>query len=121
MIEEDKSVQLNFKIDHYFLLGSPLGLFVSIYNEEDFIKEKLPTTQHFYNIFHPQDFIAYRVEPLFKNIQSSDVKHEVQPAVKLPYYKNNGYRTYTSISKFLKQNPNSIIHSAMRQIQDIQT
>jgi len=64
---EDESLQLGFNIEHYFLLGSPLGLFISIYNEENFIKEKLPTTKNFYNIFHPADFIAYRIEPLFLN------------------------------------------------------
>ena len=62
---EDKiCYQLNFHVEHFFLLGSPLGLFVSLYNEEDFVDEELPTCKYFYNIFHPQDIIAYRVEPL---------------------------------------------------------
>jgi hypothetical protein len=30
---EDSKLQLGFLIDHFFLLGSPLGLFVSVYNE----------------------------------------------------------------------------------------
>lgn len=38
-IREDNLLQLEFPIEHYFLLGSPLGIFVSVYNEEDFIRE----------------------------------------------------------------------------------
>ncbi|CDW79258.1 isoform a [Stylonychia lemnae] len=120
MSPEDEALQLGFNIEHYFLLGSPLGLFVSIYNEENFIKEKLPTTKNFYNIFHPADFIAYRIEPLFSNNDLGGVQNEIKPPVKLPYYKNNGYRTYLSISNFFKQNPNSIVHSAFQQINEIQ-
>lgn len=38
--EEDiKIFKLGFHIEHYFMLGSPLGLFVSVYSEESFIKE----------------------------------------------------------------------------------
>jgi hypothetical protein len=64
--DEDKTLQLGFQIQHLFLVGSPLGIFVSVYNEENFItKQGLPTTKGLYNIFHPQDLIAYRIEPLF--------------------------------------------------------
>ena len=65
--EEDRTLQLGFNVDHLFLLGSPLGLFVSVYNEENFLKKQgLPTTKGLYNLFHPQDLIAYRIEPLFQ-------------------------------------------------------
>ena len=64
-MKEDETLQLGFEIENYFLFGSPLGLFISIYNDEDFIKDRLPTCRHFYNIYHPSDPVAYRVEPLF--------------------------------------------------------
>eukprot|EP00347_Sterkiella_histriomuscorum_P000884 403374154 len=118
--DEDVALQLGFNIQQYFLLGSPLGLFISIYNEENFIKEKLPTCKHFFNIFHPSDFIAYRIEPLFLSNDAGGIKHEILPPVKLPYYKNNGYRTYLSIANFFKQNPNNnIMHSAFQQINEV--
>ena len=65
--EADKTLQLGFEINHFFLLGSPLGLFVSVYNEDQhFINSQigLPTTKSLFNLFHPQDLIAYRIEPL---------------------------------------------------------
>jgi len=36
---EDSSLQIGFKIEHLILLGSPLGIFVSVYNEENFITQ----------------------------------------------------------------------------------
>lgn len=64
---EDSSLQIGFKIEQLILLGSPLGIFVSVYNEENFItQQKLQTVRGFYNVFHPQDLIAYRIEPLFE-------------------------------------------------------
>jgi hypothetical protein len=100
---------------------------VSIYNDENFIKQQgLPTTKRLYNIFHPQDLIAYRIEPLFQKNPLAESgespphmhnNHELPP-VKLPYYKNNGYRTYDSISKFFKKNPAPanpiIVHQCMQ-------
>lgn len=56
-------------------MGSPLGIFVSCYYEEDFIRSKLPTVQEFYNIYHPSDLIAYRIEPLIKSY-SYDIDDE---------------------------------------------
>ena len=34
---DDLKLQLGFQIQHLFLVGSPLGIFVSVYNEENFI------------------------------------------------------------------------------------
>ena len=63
---DDLKLQLGFQIQHLFLVGSPLGIFVSVYNEENFITQQgIQTAKGLYNIFHPQDLIAYRIEPLF--------------------------------------------------------
>ncbi|TNV82016.1 hypothetical protein FGO68_gene6477 [Halteria grandinella] len=130
---EDSTLQIGFPIEHFFLLGSPLGLFVSIYNDENFINQQgLPTTKKIYNVFHPQDLIAYRIEPLFLKsiVPIPDEEspphihnnHELPP-VKIPYYKNNGYRTYDSISKFFKKNPAAanpiIVHQCIQQVGEI--
>ncbi len=37
---EDSSLQIGGKIEHLVLLGSPLGIFVSVYNEENFITQQ---------------------------------------------------------------------------------
>ena len=53
-------------------MGSPLGLFASVYFEETFIRSKLPTVDEFYNMFHPHDLVANRVEPLIKKYEYPD-------------------------------------------------
>ena len=56
-----------YQIDNLFLLGSPLGLFVSVYSKEDFVRRNIPFCSNLFNIYHPADLIAYRVEPVIKN------------------------------------------------------
>ncbi|XP_076179376.1 uncharacterized protein LOC143152776 isoform X1 [Ptiloglossa arizonensis] len=57
--------QLNFHPRAFFALGSPIGMFVTVRGidmlGEDFL---LPTCPAFFNIFHPFDPVAYRIETL---------------------------------------------------------
>ena len=62
-------LQLIFPIDKTFLLGSPVGMFAAVYFEENFVRSKLPTVGDFYNLFHPSDLVANRVEPLVKRYE----------------------------------------------------
>nr|XP_009625727.1 phospholipase SGR2 isoform X1 [Nicotiana tomentosiformis]XP_009625729.1 phospholipase SGR2 isoform X1 [Nicotiana tomentosiformis]XP_018633305.1 phospholipase SGR2 isoform X1 [Nicotiana tomentosiformis]XP_033517288.1 phospholipase SGR2 isoform X1 [Nicotiana tomentosiformis]XP_033517289.1 phospholipase SGR2 isoform X1 [Nicotiana tomentosiformis] len=71
-----KYTKLKFKVDTYFAVGSPLGVFLSLRNarigigkgndywEEDNILEEMPACRQMFNIFHPCDPVAYRLEPL---------------------------------------------------------
>ncbi|XP_015594831.1 SEC23-interacting protein isoform X2 [Cephus cinctus] len=57
--------ELNFHPKAFFALGSPIGMFVTVRGidtlGEDFA---LPTCPAFFNIFHPFDPVAYRIEAL---------------------------------------------------------
>ncbi|CAD1469250.1 unnamed protein product, partial [Heterotrigona itama] len=57
--------QLHFHPRAFFAFGSPVGMFVTVRGidmlGEDFV---LPTCPAFFNIFHPFDPVAYRVEAL---------------------------------------------------------
>ncbi|XP_027094564.1 phospholipase SGR2-like isoform X2 [Coffea arabica] len=71
-----KYTKLAFKVDTFFTVGSPLGVFLSLRNvrigigkgkdywEEDNINEEMPACRQMFNIFHPFDPVAYRIEPL---------------------------------------------------------
>ncbi|XP_058469499.1 phospholipase DDHD1b [Solea solea] len=61
---------LKFKVENFFCMGSPLAVFLALRGirpgnngTQDHI---LPTTicKHLFNIFHPTDPVAYRLEPL---------------------------------------------------------
>ncbi|XP_017877107.1 SEC23-interacting protein-like isoform X2 [Ceratina calcarata] len=60
--------QLHFHPRAFFALGSPIGMFVTVRGidmlGEDF---ELPTCPAFFNIFHPFDPVAYRVEALINS------------------------------------------------------
>ena len=64
---DHKDIQLIFPIQNFFMLGSPLAMFVSCYFQEDYIRSELPCCENFYNVYHPSDLIAYRVEPLIES------------------------------------------------------
>lgn len=57
--------QLNFEPKQFFALGSPIGMFVTVRGIDALgLDFKLPTTDNFFNIFHPYDPVAYRIEAL---------------------------------------------------------
>ncbi|XP_076658889.1 uncharacterized protein LOC143362526 isoform X2 [Halictus rubicundus] len=71
--------QLNFHPRAFFALGSPIGMFVTVRGidmlGEDF---ELPTCPAFFNIFHPFDPVAYRVEALI-NLDASKYRPMLIP------------------------------------------
>ncbi|KAG7593575.1 DDHD domain [Arabidopsis thaliana x Arabidopsis arenosa] len=71
-----KYQKLEFKVDTFFAVGSPLGVFLALRNirlgigmgkdywEEENVIEEMPACRRMFNIFHPYDPVAYRLEPL---------------------------------------------------------
>ncbi|KAL3863613.1 hypothetical protein ACJMK2_005363 [Sinanodonta woodiana] len=77
-----KYPQLLFKPMCFFALGSPVGVFLAARGVEQLGEDfRLPTCHKVFNIFHPFDPIAYRIEPL---IHPS--AHEIK-AVLMPHHK----------------------------------
>lgn len=63
-------VQLLFKVDHLFCLGSPIGLFLNVRGLRLGLDFQLPTCRRVFNIFHPYDPVAYRLEPIITSSQA---------------------------------------------------
>ncbi|XP_057772583.1 phospholipase SGR2-like isoform X2 [Salvia miltiorrhiza] len=97
--------KLEFKVDTFFAVGSPLGVFLSLRNvrigigkgkhywEEENINEEMPACRQMFNIFHPFDPVAYRVEPLI--CKDYDNK---RPVI-IPYHRG-GKRLYVGYQEF---------------------
>ena len=77
---DDEYLQLIFPVKNFFLFGSPLGMFAAVYFEEPFLRSKLPTVDDFFNVFHPSDLVANRVEPLIKLYEYPEVDKRVVKA-----------------------------------------
>jgi len=58
--------QLDFKVDNAFMLGSPIAVFLMIRNQRKPLSPDfaLSGCSQVFNIFHPYDPVAYRIEPL---------------------------------------------------------
>ncbi|CAI9620860.1 unnamed protein product [Staurois parvus] len=69
---------LDFELVHFFALGSPIGMFLTV-RGLDKIDEtyRLPTCKGFFNIYHPLDPVAYRLEPMI--IADLDLKPVLIP------------------------------------------
>lgn len=66
-----KFAQLTFEPKNFFALGSPIGMFVTIRGVDKLGMDfRLPTCEGFYNIFHPYDPVAYRLEALVNPLLS---------------------------------------------------
>ncbi|XP_052007223.1 SEC23-interacting protein [Xyrauchen texanus] len=56
---------LDFEPVNFFALGSPIGMFLTVRGVEKIEESyQLPTCKGFFNIYHPLDPVAYRIEPM---------------------------------------------------------
>uniref|UniRef100_A0AAY4C8T3 SEC23 interacting protein n=1 Tax=Denticeps clupeoides TaxID=299321 RepID=A0AAY4C8T3_9TELE len=56
---------LDFEPVNFFALGSPIGMFLTVRGLESIEENyQLPTCKGFFNIYHPLDPVAYRIEPM---------------------------------------------------------
>uniref|UniRef100_A0A5B6YT24 Putative phospholipase SGR2 isoform X2 n=1 Tax=Davidia involucrata TaxID=16924 RepID=A0A5B6YT24_DAVIN len=95
----------NLEVDTFFAVGSPLGVFLALRNirigigkgqeywEEENISEEIPACRQMFNIFHPFDPVAYRIEPLICKEYIS--KHPVI----IPYHRG-GKRLHIGLKEF---------------------
>ena len=84
---------LHFTIEHFFAIGSPLAVFL-VMRGIDYTKV-LPKNSGFkflYNIFHPYDPVAYRLEPLY----DGHYRH-VRPVKVYSYSDERARQSYANI------------------------
>ncbi|XP_043912008.1 SEC23-interacting protein [Protopterus annectens] len=56
---------LDFNPEIFFALGSPISMFLTVRGLEKIdVNYRLPTCKGFFNVYHPLDPVAYRIEPL---------------------------------------------------------
>ncbi|KAK8309364.1 hypothetical protein V6Z12_D02G121200 [Gossypium hirsutum] len=100
--------KLEFKVDTFFAVGSPLGVFLALCNiriglgkgqdywDEENISEEMPACRQMFNIFHPFDPVAYRVEPLVCK------EYITKRPVIIPYHKG-GKRLHIGFQEFTER------------------
>ncbi|XP_042358329.1 SEC23-interacting protein [Plectropomus leopardus] len=109
---------LDFEPTNFFALGSPIGMFLTVRGLEK-IEEtyQLPTCKGFFNIYHPLDPVAYRIEPMI--IPDMDLK-----PVLIPHHKGRKRlhlelkESLTRMGSDLKQGFISSLRSAWQTLND---
>ncbi|XP_042459090.1 phospholipase SGR2-like [Zingiber officinale] len=103
-----KYTKLIFKVDTFFAVGSPLGVFLALRNvrigvgrgqdywQNEKITEEMPACRQMLNIFHPFDPVAYRVEPLICK------ECICRRPVIIPYHRG-GKRLHTGFQEFAEE------------------
>ncbi|KAH7663805.1 alpha/beta-Hydrolases protein [Dioscorea alata] len=103
-----KYTKLAFKVDTFFAVGSPLGVFLALRNvrigigrgqdywQDERICEEMPRCRQMFNIFHPFDPVAYRIEPLVCKEYISK-----RPVI-IPYHRG-GKRLHIGFQEFTEE------------------
>ena len=88
---------LKFNIDHFFAVGSPLGIFIMLREHGSHIKRDhkgagsfLPSCvcRRIHNLHHPSDPVAYRMEPLINPLYSQIKPVKMDSAGSKPSHKS---------------------------------
>ena len=77
--------QLSFPVDNAFMLGSPIAVFLMIRNQTQPLSQdfSLRGCSRVFNIFHPYDPIAYRIEPLLDQ-RNAEIEPKIMTHCKFP-------------------------------------
>ncbi|XP_059215534.1 SEC23-interacting protein [Centropristis striata] len=109
---------LDFEPMNFFALGSPIGMFLTVRGLEKIGEMyQLPTCKGFFNIYHPLDPVAYRIEPMI--IPDMDLK-----PVLVPHHKGRKRlhlelkESLTRMGSDLKQGFISSLRSAWQTLND---
>eukprot|EP00731_Ephydatia_muelleri_P020048 Em0012g873a len=71
--QREEHLKLDFNVDHFFAVGSPLGVFILMREHESLVKRghrssaslvPAEVCRRIHNLHHPSDPVAYRLEPL---------------------------------------------------------
>jgi len=95
---EWKCPRLIFDVDNAFMLGSPIAVFLFVRNQREPLSEtySLEGCSRVFNIFHPYDPVAYRIEPLLDPRNA-----EFEPRI-MPHW-NGGFRVQYQTKLFWRK------------------
>jgi hypothetical protein len=102
--------QLAFAVDNAFMLGSPIPVFLMIRNQRNPLSTDfyLKGCSSVFNIFHPYDPVAYRIEPLL-----SPRNADVEPRIMTHW--NGGFRMQYHTKRLWKK----IVNETLRTQQNV--
>jgi hypothetical protein len=86
---------LDFEVENIFCFGSPISLFLNVRSQKLAPTYQLPTCKRLYNIYHPYDPVAYRMEPLIHKHRvhsKAAIIHTFEGKLRFQYKIRNTFR-----------------------------
>ena len=98
--EREKYPVLDFAAEHLLCLGSPIGAFMMLRRHHEALGRQyaLPNGTRLYNIFHPYDPVAFRLEPIVLGAE----RHLLQPPELVPTWQG-GYRMQYKVRRLFRR------------------
>eukprot|EP00011_Vannellida_sp_DIVA3-517-6-12_P009089 CAMPEP_0114607478 /NCGR_PEP_ID=MMETSP0168-20121206/2089_1 /TAXON_ID=95228 ORGANISM="Vannella sp., Strain DIVA3 517/6/12" /NCGR_SAMPLE_ID=MMETSP0168 /ASSEMBLY_ACC=CAM_ASM_000044 /LENGTH=393 /DNA_ID=CAMNT_0001818357 /DNA_START=17 /DNA_END=1195 /DNA_ORIENTATION=- len=110
--EEEAGPQLGFCVHNLFMIGSPLGMFVTVRGYDAGETNRLPACRNIFNLYHPNDPVAYRLEPWIDD-SLADLEPVTLPAFKsLQKVLKRDTRRASAAALALKTHGGSELHSS---------
>ncbi|KAG7400097.1 S23-interacting protein [Phytophthora boehmeriae] len=91
--------KLAFDVEDLFCFGSPVGLFLNVRGQKLDRDFKLPRCQRLFNIYHPYDPVAYRIEPILNPLRAHSkaaIIRTFEGKLRFQYQLRNSFRAMWS-------------------------
>lgn len=88
--------RLVFDVENLFCFGSPVGLFLNVRGQKIDRSFSLPMCKRLFNIYHPYDPVAYRIEPIVNPSRANSkaaIIRTFEGKLRFQYQLRNSFRT----------------------------
>lgn len=88
--------RLEFDVENLFCFGSPVGLFLNVRGQKIDRSFSLPMCKRLFNIYHPYDPVAYRIEPIVNPVRANSkaaIIRTFEGKLRFQYQLRNSFRT----------------------------
>jgi hypothetical protein len=115
---------LLFSVDNLFCFGSPVGLFLNVRGQQIARDFKLPTCKRVFNIYHPYDPVAYRIEPILNPRRAHSkaaIIRTFEGKLRFQYQLRNSFRRMWQKLRQWRRNFETQVESTVRSVGLVET
>ncbi|KAJ0405032.1 hypothetical protein ATCC90586_004771 [Pythium insidiosum] len=116
--------QLVFDVENLFCFGSPVGLFLNVRGQHIDRDFRLPTCLRLFNIYHPYDPVAYRIEPILNPRRAHSkaaIIRTFEGKLRFQYQIRNSFRRMWQKLRHWRRNFETQVECAVRSIGLVET
>lgn len=111
--------KLVFEIEDLFCFGSPVGLFLNVRGQRLARDFRLPTCRRLFNIYHPYDPVAYRIEPIVNPLRANSkavIIRTFEGKLRFQYQLKNSFRVMWQTLRRWRRDFEYQVERSVRQI-----